>query len=361
MTDRSIDLPLDGHDEPMFDDDLGRLDLVFDRLAARRPSLDDVDDPVLADLAVLAADVDLDPVDPTVTRRTLQELGIWPTVQGVPGPRPRPARAPRREPARTPDPFPVPTGELRPVPPLSGPSLSSLPSAAAGLGSTLGPALGPALGPVLGLGRRALPALAVAGAAVVLSMGAAAAVTNGESVNPGRALMSVVQRMTADHPPTVDGRSTPPSSLPGPTGGARGASSGSGVAPSVRGAGTPSPAAPGAAVGEPSAAASPSPGETTQPTEGHVDAPAPGDPTTAPVDPAPMEPPTAPPTDEPTTAPPAPAPTTTAPTTAAPTTAAPTTTGTGRPTDGTQPGRQPTPGNAPGKPSTPGRPTWAPG
>lgn len=55
-------------------------DVLLDRLAARRPLAEDLDDPAAAVLALLAAEVDLHPVPEDALRRELFDLGVWPLV-----------------------------------------------------------------------------------------------------------------------------------------------------------------------------------------------------------------------------------------------------------------------------------------
>lgn len=55
-------------------------DVLLDRLAARRPLAEDLDDPAAAVLALLAAEVDLNPVPEDALRRELFDLGVWPLV-----------------------------------------------------------------------------------------------------------------------------------------------------------------------------------------------------------------------------------------------------------------------------------------
>ncbi|WP_088287428.1 hypothetical protein [Kineosporia sp. A_224] len=55
-------------------------DVLLDRLAARRPLAEDLDDPAAAVLALLAAEVDLNPAPEDALRRELFDLGVWPLV-----------------------------------------------------------------------------------------------------------------------------------------------------------------------------------------------------------------------------------------------------------------------------------------
>ena len=58
-------------------DELLRTDELLDRLARRAPDARDLDDPVVAALAVLAGDVDLAPVSVLTTRRALTSVPSW--------------------------------------------------------------------------------------------------------------------------------------------------------------------------------------------------------------------------------------------------------------------------------------------
>lgn len=74
--------------------DVAAVDALLDRLAARRPRAEDLDDPAAAVLALLAAEVDLHPVPEDVLRRRLTDLGRWPL----------PSAGPSAVPAATPPP-----------------------------------------------------------------------------------------------------------------------------------------------------------------------------------------------------------------------------------------------------------------
>ncbi len=180
---------------------LAETDLLLDRLGDRSPYPDDLDDPLFAALAVLAADVDLDEVSPQRTRRTLAEHGLWPPQM---------------------DTGSVSAGRLIELTPV-GPN---------GIGATVSPPgwtpesraqalaaearaaqlrrLSAFADPGRTVGIRLVPALAAAGAALVLSMGAAAALTSGQSVNPAKVIESVVQQFTGETGPASDAEPAAP-------------------------------------------------------------------------------------------------------------------------------------------------------
>ena len=146
---------------------------LLDRLGDRTPYPDDLDDPLFAALAVLAADVDLDEVSPQRTRRTMTEHGLWPPQM---------------------DTGTVSAGRLIELPP-AGPNASVASGAQPGwtpesraqaLAAEARAAqlrgIAAFADPGRTVGVRLVPALAAAGAALVLSMGAAAALTSGQSL-----------------------------------------------------------------------------------------------------------------------------------------------------------------------------------
>jgi hypothetical protein len=204
---------------------LADTDLLLDRLGERAPFTDDLDDPILAALAVLAADVDLDEVAAQRTRRKLQQHGLWPP----------PLDATVVSSGRTielPDVGPSPFEEL--ISPRSGtraPVSGAQGSASQERRSPIHRSAA-LTEPGLIVGIRLVPALAAAGAAIVLSMGAAAALTNGRSVNPAAAFATMVEHITGQSP------SSPPATPPG----SANVDAGAGVQP---GAGT-DPASPDA-------------------------------------------------------------------------------------------------------------------
>jgi len=61
-------------------DELRSSDELFDRLGRRAPGPSDLDDPLIATLAVLAGDVDLLPVPVSASRRALTGAGAWPVA-----------------------------------------------------------------------------------------------------------------------------------------------------------------------------------------------------------------------------------------------------------------------------------------
>ncbi len=168
---------------------LAETDLLLDRLGDRTPYPDDLDDPLFAALAVLAADVDLDEVSPQRTRRTMTEHGLWPPQM---------------------DTSAVSAGRLIELPP-AGPNgivasaaqpgwtpESRAQALAAEARAAQLRGIAAFADPGRTVGVRLVPALAAAGAALVLSMGAAAALTSGQSVNPAKVIESVVQQFTGE-------------------------------------------------------------------------------------------------------------------------------------------------------------------
>lgn len=236
-------------------------DELLDRLAARAPRGVDLDDPVLASLAVLAGDVDLDPAPFEPTRRVARGYGL--RVEDHPGltrlgpvalePPTQPLSILAQEvEARPASGVPATLGPRRAArareqahdgrrtagfPPVRVPEQPSRAAGRVWQSAETGPA---------GSRRRAwrhprttirtVPALAAAGAALVLSMSAAAALTSGESVNPATALAQVVRQIsggTAEY--------SPPESV------------GSSVG-QPQGGGGAGPASPSASLADPSAA-----------------------------------------------------------------------------------------------------------
>ena len=172
-------------------------DELLDRIGRRAHAASDLGDPVLASLAVLAADVDLDPAPVERTRRAALERALWlldrqwhatgtagsgccrrsdschpadhdalPTLRGATSPWPRPRCASARN-GRVRTPVRAVSFEPRPRP-----------------GGRRPPGWYPGWSPP--------------GAALVLSMTAAAAITRGESVNPAAALAHVVRGLSGE-------------------------------------------------------------------------------------------------------------------------------------------------------------------
>lgn len=216
---------------------LAATDALLDRLGARVPSPDDLDDPVVAALALMAAEIDLDAVPLDATRAALSaRSGPSPPVheQGSAGPvldlrdatlgaaatawpaedewpdsgadagdaadddlagpvapvrahsavgRPDPLRRPRRQPRR---PEPGPSAI---APPRSLPRMYS---------SRPGPGR-----PGEARERRMRPGtiVVIAVAAIVLGSGVSAAVTGGRSVNPLTGIQQVVAVITGNRTP----------------------------------------------------------------------------------------------------------------------------------------------------------------
>jgi hypothetical protein len=189
-------------------------DALLDRLGARAPTPDDLDDPLVAALALMAAEIDLDAVPAENTRtalaRALPEAA--PTAHQAPDVPPhdeqtglvldlrddaRPSRPAlravggraaeargRRRPARGREPVRAPTTAMAP------------PRSLARVPSSHGP--GGSRGPQDRRERRLRPMVAVAVAlvAIVAGSGLSAAVTGGRSVNPLDGIQYVVAEVT---------------------------------------------------------------------------------------------------------------------------------------------------------------------
>jgi hypothetical protein len=185
-------------------------DALLDRLGARAPTPDDLDDPLMAALALMAAEIDLDAVPVERTRaaltRALPDLApVAPETEapphdeqtglvldlrdGAPVPRPesagrgagaRDARGSRRPPRRR-DPAPAPSTAMAPPR-----SLARVPSSHG------------ARGPQGRRERRLRPMVAVAVAltAIVAGSGMSAALTGGRTVNPFTGVQLVVAELT---------------------------------------------------------------------------------------------------------------------------------------------------------------------
>jgi hypothetical protein len=168
-------------------------DELLDRLARREPGPRDLDDPVVAALAVLAGDVDLAPVPVRDTERALAGVGLWPlpSVWGVP-------QAEEHEPAERSRsllpaevgiaaPRPIPAGETAPAvtrpEPLRRPRRSARPR--------------PQLDHPRVLRLRPRAGVAAAAALVLLGGGMSVAVGN-DSLNPLTGLGNVMGRWTDD-------------------------------------------------------------------------------------------------------------------------------------------------------------------
>jgi hypothetical protein len=186
-------------------------DALLDRLGARAPTPDDLDDPLMAALALMAAEIDLDAVPVERTRaaltRALPDLApVAPEAEAPPhdeqtglvldlrdgAPRPEPfgrgagagdARGSRRPPRRR-DPAPAPSTAMAP------------PRSLARVPSSHGP--GGGRGPQGRRERRLRPMVAVAVAltAIVAGSGMSAALTGGRTVNPFTGVQLVVAELT---------------------------------------------------------------------------------------------------------------------------------------------------------------------
>jgi hypothetical protein len=198
---------------------LAAVDALFDRLGARAPSPDDLDDPVVAALALMAAEIDLDAVPVDTTRGALAsarpDVDLPPALFGVHDehtglvidlraapeddplddepPAPLPAHSavggaeqPRRPERRVRRPEP---GATAMAPPRSLPrSRSTRP--------------GPGR-PAEGRQHRLRPAaaLVIIVATIVLGSGVSAALTGGRSVNPLTGIEQVVAVITGNRTP----------------------------------------------------------------------------------------------------------------------------------------------------------------
>ncbi len=218
-------------------------DDLLDRLGRRRPTATDLDDPLFARLAEGALDLDLDAVPVERTHRALAGIGVWPPRQDlgrlVSGRAPDddlddltpPAEAGLRT-AVTPaargpltELFRVPATED--LPPVTRAQVRALDAgirssrAAGRSGLTAGLNLAGAQPRVIGL--RLVPATAVAASVVALSMGAAAALSDGEGLTPAMKVVGQVFKIAsledlggdADVPPGADGSTLPGSAVPG--------------------------------------------------------------------------------------------------------------------------------------------------
>ena len=204
---------------------LAETSALLDRLGGRRPTPDDLDDPVAAALAVFAADVDLAAVPVATTRRAAAAAGLlpaahvrpqvartevdWPWAQESAAT--RPMALPTDHPIDHPIGHPFRQAGSAHADPEELPVLLS-PS---GYGFT-GPAQRSAQPPVQ-MRLRALPVLAATASAVLLSMGAAAAVSGGRTVNPAQVVQGIVAQVQGDHPD----RTTPGLQLGGAGGAGR--------------------------------------------------------------------------------------------------------------------------------------------
>ena len=172
-------------------------DDLLDRLGQRGPCPDDLDDPLSAALALLAAEVDVDPVPAGETRRALSSDGCWPLRQDLGGlrlVRDADDRGAESEQSEV-----LLEGVDATAPSVAATSRVEVlrVEREAGRANTVAARVGP---PTKVVGIRLVPALVVAAAAIVLSMGAAAALSHGETLNPARMLTMVVQEMTEPDP-----------------------------------------------------------------------------------------------------------------------------------------------------------------
>lgn len=200
----------DGTDETPDIAMLQATDALLDRLGRREPTPDDLDDPLIASLALLGAEVDLDVAPVARTRRALQSRGQWPPAVERPDDDGVSVVAHRTPPA-----FPQPSGPAT-ANPTTDPALfvGGAVAPPRALPRTPAPRPEPVAAPRSRPTLQLLPAVASAVAAVVLSMVAAAFVTGGESVNPQRLVTYVVDRIQGATPspsPTLPVPGTAPS------------------------------------------------------------------------------------------------------------------------------------------------------
>jgi hypothetical protein len=191
-------------------DELAATDALLDRLGARAPSADDLDDPLIAALALLAAEVDLDAVPLDVTRAALESAGTDLDVPPAPiaghdrhtglvlGPRnvadDEPVAGPVRAHSAPPDADLLRKPRRRVRRPEPGPTAVAPPRS---LPRT--PSRGPqGTRPGEKRERRMRPVtvLVVAIAAIVLGSGVSAALTGGRTLNPLSGIQQVVEEIT---------------------------------------------------------------------------------------------------------------------------------------------------------------------
>ncbi len=211
--------PFDMHDI----EELAATDALLDRVGARSPSAADLDDPLVAALALMAAEIDLDAVPDDDTRTALaasapdldMSLGPVEATQApdeLPGPVidlrdaggvPEPGLPPVRAHSAVggPDPLRRPRGRGRRPEPgataMAPPrSLSRRPSTRPGDGRPGQPDQPDRAGERRERRLRPMTAVAVAIAAIVLGSGVSAALTGGRSVNPLTGIQQVVSVIT---------------------------------------------------------------------------------------------------------------------------------------------------------------------
>jgi hypothetical protein len=198
-------------------EELAATDALLDRIGARDPSPGDLDDPVVAALALMAAEIDLDAVPVEVTRAALaaarpdlltppatpphpDEPGLVLDLRdgaGQNGPAALPVRrdaveSDAVESDAEPEPWRRPRG--RPRRPDAGPSAMAPPRSLPRMHAT-GPA-GTRPGEKRERRLRPMTVLVVAIAAIVLGSGVSAVLTGGRSVNPLNGIQQVVEEIT---------------------------------------------------------------------------------------------------------------------------------------------------------------------
>jgi len=177
-------------------------DALLDRVGARAPTPDDLDDPLVAALALMAAEIDLDPVPVEDTRAALARVHPDPAPTDPPlagdrsgvvidlrdvDPLQPAGRDELRGPRRRPRPVEPAAASVAMAPPRS---LPRMPAPGGAPGGSRRPE-----------GRRQrklrpMVAVAVAVTAIVLGSGVSAAVTGGRSVNPLDGVQQVVAKLT---------------------------------------------------------------------------------------------------------------------------------------------------------------------
>jgi hypothetical protein len=198
--------PSDDPFDPRLTEELRETDALLDRVGARAPTPDDLDDPLLAALALMAAEIDLEAVPVEVTRDAFDRAGRGAGLRSVdaPGlpphdertglvidlrdaaPQPPVAHDGMRRSRRRPD---RPAAADRPAAMAPPRSLARMPS-------STGPGGSRAPGGRRERRMRPLMAVAVAATALVLGSGVSAALTHGRSVNPLTGLQQVVAELT---------------------------------------------------------------------------------------------------------------------------------------------------------------------
>ena len=182
-------------------------DLLLDRLGDRRPAADDLDDPLLALLAEFAADLDVEALPAEETRSAVSRAGVWPLRQDLH------RLDDERLPAGLGDDLDAEVATTRgPVTELFRVPSEAVQARDVGISRAetrrlerrqqRSGGMAALVSPPRVLGVRVLPTVAVASAVVVLSMGGAAALSSGETLNPVVAVSRKVIEITRPDPAT---------------------------------------------------------------------------------------------------------------------------------------------------------------